>query len=242
MEKNSLEETVNQLAKIKKDKKKQKQKMPKEVSQKIIKKVFRNLLAAILIIVYFVMLNIAYTEMIQERLILDIKVFAILFLVSGIFMFEKAYKKDSGKEALKGIELLVISFHSLSIMHVITLYKYDFRLYLLTSSYIFSIYFVIKCIVIYFKERKKYIKSLSDISEIIKKEEPQVKEAIKRNIEENIDEEKTKSVTKKKKTTTTKKSKTKTAKTNKETKTKSTAKKSTKKTNNKKKKEENVND
>ena len=123
--------------------------MPKEISQKIWKKIFYQLLATIGIMLYFVVLNLAYVNMKEERLIGDIKVFAGTFLVIGIVMLEKAYRKESGKYVLAGVELLVLSLHTLSIMHVITLFQYDFRLYLLTSSYVFSIYYVLKSIVIY---------------------------------------------------------------------------------------------
>lgn len=186
MEKEKIEETVNQLAQIKKNKKKQRQKMPKEVAQNIFKKVFHQLLAAICIMLYFVVLNLAYTNMKEERLIGDIEVFAGAFLVVGIVMLERAYKHERGTYAITGIELLILSLHTLSIMHVITMFKYDFRLYLLTSSYIFSIYYVLKSIIIYLRERKIYLKGLSDIPEIIKKEEPSKKEATKRNVEEEI--------------------------------------------------------
>ena len=74
----------------------------------------------------------------------------------------------------------MLSLHSLSIMHIITIYKYDFRFYLLTSSYIVSIYYVLKAIIFYTKGRREYLNSLSDISEIVKKDEPVVKEAKKR--------------------------------------------------------------
>ena len=163
--------------------------MPKEVSQKIWKKIFYQLLTTIGIMLYFVVLNLAYVNMREERLIGDIKVFAGAFLVVGIVMLEKAYREEKGKYVLTGIESLVFSLHTLSIMHVITLFKYDFRLYLLTSSYIFSIYYVLKSIIIYIREKRIYSKGLSDISEIIKKEEPTKKEATKKvNKEENQNE------------------------------------------------------
>ena len=205
MEEKKIEETVNQLTKIKKDRKKQKQKMPKEVSQIIFKKIFNQLLAAICIMLYFVILNLAYVNMREERLIGDIKVFAGAFLVVGIVMLEKAYRKEIGKYVVIGIELLVLSLHTLSIMHIITLLEYDFRLYLLTSSYIFSIYYVLKSIVIYVRERRIYLRGLSDISEIIKKEEPTKKEATKKVIKEEP-EDKTKE--EKEKTTAVSKDKT----------------------------------
>lgn len=168
---------------MKKEKTK-KNKIPKEISQEILKKIFYNLLRAIGVMIYFVILNLAYVNIKQEKLVGDIEVFAGAFLVAGIYMMEKAYKRDSGEKAITAIELLVLALHSLSIMHIITFYKYDFRFYLLTSSYVFSIYYVFKSIVMYTKGRKEYLNSLSDISEIVKKEEPIKKEAKKRNKEE----------------------------------------------------------
>lgn len=157
-----------------------KKKIPKEISQEIIKKMFGNLLRAVLIMIYFIILNLAHSAMQQERLVVDIEVFAGAFLVVGIIFLEKAYKKDNGNNAITGIEFLFLSLHSLSIMHIITLFKYDFRFYLLTSSYVISIYYVMKAIILYTKGRKDYLNSLSDISEIVKKEEPVKKEAKKR--------------------------------------------------------------
>ena len=141
--------------------------------------IFKNLLKAIGIMGYFMVLNLAYTRMNTERLMNDIEVFSGMFLVLGLIFLERAYKKDDGTKALSGIELLCLSMHSLSINHVITFYQYDFRVYLLTSSYVFAIYYVLKSIVVYTREKRQYLKKLSDISEIVK-EEPIKKEAKKR--------------------------------------------------------------
>ena len=108
--------------------------------------IFKNLLKAIGVMIYFIVLNFAYTRMNTDRLMNDIEVFAGIFLVVGLVMLERAYKKDSGNMALSGIELLCLSMHSLSINHVITFYQYDFRFYLLSSSYVFAIYYVLKSI------------------------------------------------------------------------------------------------
>ena len=141
--------------------------------------IFKNLLKAIGVMIYFIVLNFAYTRMNTDRLMNDIEVFAGIFLVVGLVMLERAYKKDSGNMALSGIELLCLSMHSLSINHVIAFYQYDFRFYLLTSSYVFAIYYVLKSIIIYTREKRQYLKNMSDISEIVK-EEPIKKEAKKR--------------------------------------------------------------
>ena len=104
---------------------------------------------------------------------------------------EKAYKKDKASVAIGGIECICFAFHTLSIMHITQLYKYDFKIYVLVSSYIISIYYVLKSIIIYTKGIKKYLDTFSDVSEIVKKEEPLKKEA-KRRIKEEIKLEETK--------------------------------------------------
>ena len=199
-------------------------KLPKEVSQEIIKKIFKNLLKTVGIMLYFIILNLAFKNIKQESLVVDIQVFACAFLVVGIVFIEKAYKKDSGSIAINGIEFLVLALHSLSIMHITTLLKYDVKFYLLTSSYVFAIYYVLKSIFLYTKGRKDYLNRLSDISEIVKKDEPIKKEAKKRSeIEKNIEM---------------KKEKVETSKGKPKTKSKTTAKKTTKKPTNRTKKEE----
>lgn len=182
-------EKENSKVSVQEEKQKKAKKLPKEVSQAILKRIVYNILKAIGIIIYFAILNLAYIRMDQERLIGDIQIFAGTFLVLGIVFLEISYKQDSGAKAITAIEFIVLSLHSLSIMHVITMLEYDFRFYLLTSSYIFAIYYVLKAIVIYTKERRKYLKSLSDISEIVKKDEPIKKEAKKRNSKEKEQDE-----------------------------------------------------
>lgn len=153
------------------------------------KKIGKNLSRALCIIIYFIILFFAYTRMNLDRLAQDIQVFSGAFLILGILALEKAYKKDSGEVAITGIELLVLSIHSLSIMHMITLLKYDFKSYMLISSGIVVIYYVLKVIIIYTKDKKEYLKGLSDISKIVKEDEPIKKEAKKRNKNEKEKEE-----------------------------------------------------
>ena len=153
------------------------------------KKIGKNLSRALCIIIYFIILFFAYTRMNLDRLAQDIQVFSGAFLVLGILALEKAYKKDSGEVAITGIELIALSIHSLSIMHMITLLKYDFKSYMLISSGIVVIYYVLKVIIIYTKDKKEYLKGLSDISKIVKEDEPIKKEAKKRNKNEKEKEE-----------------------------------------------------
>ncbi len=187
-----------------------KKKVPKEVSQGILKKIFKNLILAIVVMAYFIACNILYTQLNLDRMELITKAISGVFLVVSIVLFELAYKRDSGTLTITAIELLILSIHALFIHHVITIYQFNYQTYILTSSYIFAIYYVLKSIIIYTKARRKYVKSLSDISEIVK-EEPVIKEAKKRevedeekpeNIEENVDTKKKEKTTKRKTKTT----------------------------------------
>lgn len=150
------------------------------------KTIGNNILKAIGIAGYFFVLMLAYQKMNTDRLIGDIEVFSGMFLVLGIIMLEVAYKKDSGKSAISAIELLVLAMYSLSIMHVIKFLKYDFNMYLMISAVVFAGYYVLKAIIENTIEKRKSLKQLSDISEIVK-EEPIKKEAKRKN--ENVDED-----------------------------------------------------
>ncbi len=145
------------------------------------KDIFKNILKAIGVMLYFIALNMAYTRMNLERLVRDIEFFSGVFLVLGILLLEKSYKEDNEKIAITSIESLFLSLHSLSIMHIIKLFKYDFQIYLLSSSYIIAIYYVLKSIIIYTIEKRNTLDNLSDISEIVNNNEPIKKEAKKRN-------------------------------------------------------------
>ena len=156
-------------------------KIPKEISQEILKKIFINLIIAIAIMGYFAILNYSYDKINQDNLVNIIEICSGVLLLICLILFEISYKKDSGTLAITAIEFMVLTFHSLLIIHIITRYEYQFQFYILTSSYTIATYYVLKSIILYTKGRREYLKGLSDISEIVKKEEPVKKEAKKQN-------------------------------------------------------------
>lgn len=179
----------------------------KEVNEKYLKEIYLNILKAIIVIVYFFILNMAYENVKSEYLELGIKIFTMLFLFISIYIFEKAYKKDDGNLAIQGIEILVLSAYTLTTEHITNKFDFNFKYYSLVASYIYAIYFILKGIVIYTKGRKELAEDFSDIREILKKEEPVKKEATKKvkskeNVNDkksnqDIDKEKTKKAKKK---------------------------------------------
>lgn len=154
----------------------------KKEKNELYKKLFKNIMIAIVISIYFIFLNLGSVNIENAIFLTDIKVFSMIILGISIIIFEKAYRKDSGELTINAIETLVLASYTLSIIYVTNLFKFDFRYYVLTSSYIFSIYYVFKDIIIYTRENRKYLRELSDISDIVKKEEPSKKKATKKNV------------------------------------------------------------
>ncbi|MCI9365270.1 MAG: hypothetical protein HFJ54_01195 [Clostridia bacterium] len=85
-----------------------KKKLPKEVKEKINSKVFENVVILVIIMVYFVALNLGMNNIPTENYIMDLKVFSIMLLVITIMTFEFGYKKDDGGIWLHGVEIMAI--------------------------------------------------------------------------------------------------------------------------------------
>lgn len=152
----------------------------KEIDEKYIKEIWINIIKAIIVVGTFLLFNIAYSKINIEYFKRGIQIITIIFLFIAIYIFEKAYKKDNGKIAIEGIEILVIATGILTTQYITNRFNFRIKNYALAESYIFAIYFVLKSIVIYTQGRREIEKSLSDISEIVKKEEPLKKEATKK--------------------------------------------------------------
>lgn len=183
----------------------------KEVSEKYMKKIYLNVLKAIIIVLYFFILNVACENVNPQYLEKGIELCTMILLFISIFIFEWAYRKDNDDMAIQGIEILILSAYTLTSQHITKKFDFPLKNYLLVASYIFAIYFILKCIVVYTKGRKEMAENLSDIKEIVQKDEPVKKEATKKKKEdvkeeelEEIKEKKTQEIkeTPKKKTTT----------------------------------------
>ena len=176
-ENTAKEKTENKLAKkiqwisLKEIKKtmKEKQSLPKEESNKINRYLFQNIMVAIAIIVYFIFLNLGKQNIQLNVYVTDLKVFGMCILLLAIMLLEKAYKDDSGRLAVFGIEMIVLSLTTISLIYVDLMLSSRYSVILTSISYIFAIYYLIKSVVIYLKKRKKYF--VDGMKEIIKDKE-----------------------------------------------------------------------
>lgn len=176
-ENTAKEKSENKLAKkiqwisLKEIKKtmKEKQSLPKEESNKINRYLFQNIMVAIAIIVYFIFLNLGKQNIQLNVYVTDLKVFGMCILLLAIMILEKAYKDDSGRLAVFGIEMIVLSLTTISLIYVDLMLSSRYSVILTSISYIFAIYYLIKSVVIYLKKRKKYF--VDGMKEIIKDKE-----------------------------------------------------------------------
>lgn len=143
--------------------------LPKEEEDKIHKRMFENILIADILMAFLYLVSLGALNIETSVFIKDLKIFSIGFIIFTIILFEISYKRENGKLAINGLESFTFSVCILFSTYIYTMYMKDFDIYISLISYTFAIYYVVKSIIISKKMKKKYIQSLSDIEEIIKK-------------------------------------------------------------------------
>ena len=164
---NSLINQKEELDLIRQEIKNQK-KLPKNKMESIYSKILKNAIFAFIFSIYFCILCLDYTTIRPESFSIDIKVLSILSIITTVIIFEIAYKKDSGKLTIRGIEILLLAISNLLLIYIYSFFNQSFVIINLIFAVSFVIYYFIKTIVVY-KKDKKYIKK--KIIEEQKKEE-----------------------------------------------------------------------
>ena len=156
------EEEIEDLGKIIEE-----EKLPKEKKKKTLKMAFENFLNANSIMLLLIVLMAIPNFEKKEFIILIYKIISGFLLLFSIFLFERAYKKKDGITATYGIEMLVLA--TIILYAPYGFIKFD-NIYLKLSGVYFAVYYIIKTIIMYARTRKEHKDSVSDISEIVKKE------------------------------------------------------------------------
>lgn len=149
---------------------KQKTTLTEDIKEKIRKESFINIIVAILEVSYFTFLILGSVGTIKNVRSIDFNIFSILILGLAIYLFEISYKKNDGKLAIFGIETLVTAMFTLFLPYIIFELNETYKKYYLIISGYVGLYYIIKCIFISIKIKKEYMKELSDIKDIVKKE------------------------------------------------------------------------
>ena len=145
-----------------------KRKLPEELKLDIKKNIFHNLLIATIIILYLITINILFKRLESSVFEQQMKFFALGTITITVLIFEMAYRRQSRRTCIIGIELLLCSIISLYIPYI---YLFsDVNLRMVTTILPLSIagYYIIKAFLIYKSRKIKHENNLSDVKEILK--------------------------------------------------------------------------
>ena len=138
------------------------------------------LVYAIVTIIYFVGINTINILVDIQSFDIYVKSFYMTLILISIILFEIAYKKESKKITVTGIEFMLLALHTLLVGRSITLFNEQKENFILLTSYVWPVYYCLKAIIVYTSENKRRLKQISDIHEIVKEEKPTKKVAKKR--------------------------------------------------------------
>ncbi len=160
--------------KVVKEERKAKNRLTSEQKEYMKKQTIHNTVAAIMTTAYFVLLTLAFKQMKPDVFLLDLQVFSGIFLVTTIILVEHAYKKDSGKWAIHGIEMLVVAIITLLLTHVYTIATENFTTITLLLTGVSIIYYSIKCVIILIQQIRK--SKLQDVKTLLVEKNEKVNE------------------------------------------------------------------
>lgn len=157
---------ISKIEEIEKEIKSNK-KLPDEQQNQIHTRVFQNIFLAVIIILYLNFIILGFKNIENSVFVVDLKVFSMSILVIAIGVIEYAYKKDSGRHAIHGIETLVLAIATMGFIYLNMMWQEKFIPIVVIVSLIVAIYYIAKTIIVYQKMKKQF--SIENIKEIIKK-------------------------------------------------------------------------
>lgn len=168
--------------------KKENRTLNKEEQQKIRQSLIANWAIGISLVILIMTFKISANLVSQIVTVKLYNICSIVLLIYSIIIFEIAYKQDSSKWAISGIEMLVISVVSLFSPYIF--YKFSINwVYVIIG--LITVYYTAKIIMIYFFRKREIALKNSDITEIIKKESKDEKaEEFKINMKSRIEKSK----------------------------------------------------
>ena len=159
---------IQEIQKVLKQERKLKKTVTEEQQKKMNGEVFKNIIIAIAIVLFLNSIILGFMNIESSIFIVDLKVFAVFLLAVTIGIFEFAYKKDSGKAAIYGIEMLFLAFCMLALIYINIMLNSKFVIIAILLTYAIAIYYTAKSIIVYQKMKKQYLID-SIKKEIVKK-------------------------------------------------------------------------
>lgn len=167
--------------------------LPVETKQNIMDNTFFNYLLFIIMLTITLIINMSFKRLSIRDFNIYIKVVQMICGLASVAGLEIAFRKNSGKFAMYGIETLIFSICVLFVPHMY-FSKGDIN-FLRNATIVFFIYYLVKSLGTLIYKRHKYLKeNLSDIKELVKEEKESYidEESVKTLKEQKIKEEKRK--------------------------------------------------
>ena len=138
-------------------------KLPFGVKKGIYVKILKELIIPVVMVVLFTL-----TYILKEVLnFITINVFVVILGTLSIAIYEFSYRKSKEEYFIKGLEVNVLTYIYIIFSNTLMQARLDFKSMLIYALIIF-VYYVIKSVIIYGIEKKKYIQKFIDTKDIVK--------------------------------------------------------------------------
>lgn len=138
-------------------------KLPFGIKKGIYVKILKELIIPVVMVVLFTL-----TYILKEVLnFITINVFVLILGTLSIAIYEFSYRKSKEEYFIKGLEVNVLTYIYIIFSNTLMQARLDFKSMLIYALVIF-VYYVIKSVIIYGIEKKKYIQKFIDTKDIVK--------------------------------------------------------------------------
>lgn len=149
----------------------EKRKLPQNVKENIKTNIFHSLIAAAIILAYLAAINVMYYSFEQKIFEHYMKYFALGIIIITVIDIELAYRKDSKKLWLIGVELLACGILSLYIPYIYIHTTAYLRNCVMVLPAVLLIYYAFKSIIIFKQNQFKHRNNLSDVRDLLNDDE-----------------------------------------------------------------------
>ena len=138
-------------------------KLPFGIKKGIYIKILKEIIIPVVMVVLFTL-----TYILKEVLnFITINVFVVILGTVSIAIYEFSYRKSKEEYFIKGLEVNVLTYIYIIFSNTLMQARLDFKSMLIYALVIF-VYYVIKSVIIYGIEKKKYIQKFIDTKDIVK--------------------------------------------------------------------------
>lgn len=138
-------------------------KLPFGIKKGIYVKILKELIIPVVMVVLFTL-----TYILKEVLnFITINVFVLILGTLSIAIYEFSYRKSKEEYFIKGLEVNVLTYIYIIFSNTLMQARLDFKSMLIYALVIF-VYYVIKSVIIYGIEKKRYIQKFIDTKDIVK--------------------------------------------------------------------------